>query len=58
MLHFSTSYENKVEHYRVRKNDKGRVTVDDEEYFDNLFKLVEVSLLMGLGTTRWVTLDL
>lgn len=34
------SYDHKVEHYRVRRNDAGRVTVDDEEYFDNLLKLV------------------
>ncbi len=37
-------YEQKVEHYRVRRNKKNMVTVDDEEYFENLFKLVEVSL--------------
>ncbi len=36
-------YEQKVEHYRVRRNKKNFVTVDDEEYFENLFKLVEVS---------------
>ena len=36
------SYENKVEHYRVRRNDAGEVTVDDEEFFENLLKLVEV----------------
>ncbi len=35
-------YEHKVEHYRVRRNKKNFVTVDDEEYFENLFKLVEV----------------
>lgn len=34
-------YERKVEHYRVRRNHKNFVTVDDEEYFENLFKLVE-----------------
>ena len=36
------SYDNKVENYRVRRNDKGLVTVDDDEYFDNLIVLVEV----------------
>ncbi len=36
------SYEDKVEHYRVRKNAKGKVTVDDEQYFENLVRLVEV----------------
>lgn len=35
------SYENKIENYRVRKNREGQVTVDDEEYFENLIKLVE-----------------
>ena len=38
------SYDNRVENYRVRRNDKGLVTVDDDEYFDNLIKLVEVSV--------------
>ena len=37
------SYDNKVEHYRVMRDKKNWVTVDDEEYFENLFKLVEVS---------------
>jgi len=36
------SYDQKVEHYRVRRNDAGEVTVDDEEFFENLLKLVEV----------------
>lgn len=36
------SYENKVEHYRVRRNEACEVTVDDEEFFENLLKLVEV----------------
>ena len=40
----SYSYDNRVENYRVRRNDKGLVTVDDDEYFDNLIKLVEVSI--------------
>lgn len=36
------SYDGKVEHYRVRRNKKEWVTVDDEEYFETLFTLVEV----------------
>ena len=36
------SYDTKIEHYRVIKK-KNLVTVDDEEFFENLFKLVEVS---------------
>ena len=36
------SYDEKVEHYRVRRDHRGWVTVDDEEYFENLVKLVEV----------------
>ena len=37
------SFEKKVEHYRViLKNN--RVTVDEEEFFENLVKLVEVSV--------------
>ena len=39
------SCEAKVEHYRVRKNDNGWVSVDSkegEECFENLVKLVEV----------------
>ena len=31
-----------MEHYRVRRNDINKVTVDDEEYFDNLLELVKV----------------
>ena len=38
----TNSYEDKVEHYRVRRDERSWVTVDDEEYFENLFKLVEV----------------
>lgn len=34
------SYDGKVEHYRVQRNEEGKVTVDDEEYFENLLKLV------------------
>ena len=39
-------YDKKVEHYRVRRDERTWVTVDDEEYFENLFKLVEVKLLI------------
>ena len=37
------SYEDKVEHYRVRRDERTWVTVDDDQFFENLFKLVEVS---------------
>lgn len=38
------SFDNKVEHYRViLKNNQ--VTVDEEEYFENLVRLVEVSII-------------
>ncbi|XP_003386644.1 PREDICTED: tyrosine-protein kinase CSK-like [Amphimedon queenslandica] len=37
----SVCYDGKVEHYRVRRNEKNWVTVDDEEYFENLVSLVE-----------------
>lgn len=41
------SFEKKVEHYRViLKNN--RVTVDEEEYFENLVKLVEVSVTINI----------
>lgn len=29
----------------MRRNEEGKVTVDDEEYFENLLKLVGVSEL-------------
>lgn len=31
-----------VEHYRVRYTDDNKLTVDDDTYFENLTKLVEV----------------
>jgi len=34
-------FDGKVEHYRISIKDS-RLTVDDETYFPNLFKLVEV----------------
>ena len=42
LLQILFRYDRKVEHYRVRRDDRAWVTVDDEEYFENLFKLVEV----------------
>lgn len=36
-------YQNKVEHYRVKYHDR-KLTIDDEEFFDNLALLVEVHL--------------
>lgn len=38
------SYEDKVEHYRVRRDERGWVAVDDEEYFKNLANLVKVRI--------------
>lgn len=38
------SYEDKVEHYRVWRDTRGWVAVDDEEYFENLAKLVKVRI--------------
>lgn len=32
----------KVEHYRVRYTDDNKLTVDDDTYFENLTKLVQV----------------
>lgn len=34
-------FQGKVEHYRV-KYEKNLLTIDDEEYFENLEKLIEV----------------
>lgn len=36
------SCANKVEHYRIRSDDEGRLTIDNEEHFENLLKLIEV----------------
>ena len=33
-------FQDKVEHYRVKYHDK-KLTIDDEEYFDNLSQLIE-----------------
>lgn len=38
----SNSTSTKVEHYRVRYTDDNKLTVDDDTYFENLTKLVEV----------------
>lgn len=36
-------FQNKVEHYRVKTTDHDRkLTIDDEEFFDNLSLLVQV----------------
>jgi len=35
-------YSGEVEHYRIIYKDN-KVTIDEEEYFENLTKLVEVS---------------
>lgn len=40
------SWEGKVEHYRIIVRDN-KLTIDEEAFFDNLIKLVEVN------TTRW-----
>ena len=42
MPSYMYSYEMKIKHYRVRRNENSWVTVDDEDYFENLVKLVEV----------------
>ncbi len=34
----------------MRRNDKDWVTVDDEEYFETLFKLVEVCVTITMVT--------
>lgn len=36
-------FQNKVEHYRVKYKDN-QLTIDDEEFFDNLAQLVEVNI--------------
>ena len=42
LFDFSPDDNLKVEHYRVRIV-KGKLTVDEEEFFDNLIELVKVS---------------
>ena len=36
------SYFGKVEYYRIARDNRNYVTVDEEEYFENLVKLIEV----------------
>ena len=40
-------FQNKVEHYRVIYKDH-KLTIDEDEYFENLSKLVEVGLICYL----------
>lgn len=37
-----TSTGSKIDHYRVRYTDDNKLTVDDETFFENLTKLVQV----------------
>lgn len=37
-----SSFDNKVEHYQIQRDSRDWVSVDGEEYFENLVKLVEV----------------
>ena len=46
-------YNNKVEHYRVIYKDN-KLTIDEDEYFDNLSQLVEVSILFYFNITRLI----
>ena len=39
----------KVDHYRVRYTDDNKLSVDDETYFENLTKLVQVGPLEGVA---------
>ena len=41
-------FENRVEHYRIIFQDD-KITIDEEEYFDNLTKLVEVELYKSVS---------
>ena len=45
---WSRSYNGKVENYRVQRNEKDMVTVDGDDYFDDLIELVEVRRSMVL----------
>jgi hypothetical protein len=40
-------YQGKVEHYRVKYKDN-QLTIDDEEFFENLSQLVEVQKFLFL----------
>ena len=48
------SYSNgtKVVHYRIRRNDCSWVTVDDEKFFENLGKLVQVCEFVSLSLQK------
>ena len=41
------SWNSKVEHYRVRYTPDSKLTVDDECFFENLTKLVEVGNMIN-----------
>ena len=43
------SYETRLQHYRVQRNENSWVTVDGEEYFENLVKLVEVCPIVSVS---------
>ena len=45
--HTYHSFSNRVENYRVQKNGQGMVTVDGDDYFNNLIELVEVREMGG-----------
>ena len=40
---YMCSCDHKVEHYQIQRNHKDWVSVDGDEYFENLVKLVEVT---------------
>lgn len=37
------SFDQRVENYRITQNAAGKITVDEEYYFDTLISFVEVS---------------
>ena len=41
-FYFCASFDSKVDHYRVRYTPDNKLTVDDEVFFENLTKLVQV----------------
>lgn len=62
-------FQQKVEHYRIIMQD-GKLTIDEEEYFDTLSKLIEVRTVPDLfrtksrtdeiclfSTTNWTRMD-
>ena len=42
LFHSCSRCEGEVKHYHVWRDDRAWVTVDEVDYFENLFKLVEV----------------